>query len=133
MADSLSGNCSHDSGTSRDNHHSIHGATGTPEDDVELGSISDQELGQGTENIDNKHSLKVLSWNICGLEKHTRNSEIIGFLNEFDIIHICETWGKECGEFNDLLKSYIHFDYIRNIKPTAIRNSGGISVFIKSS
>jgi len=30
------------------------------------------------------------------------------------------------------MKSYIHFDYVRKIKDNAKRNSGGISVFIKS-
>jgi len=48
------------------------------------------------------------------------------------IIHICETWSRTYGQFNDFLKSYFHFENVRKIKDNAKRNSGGISVFFKS-
>lgn len=78
-------------------------------------------------------NINIVSWNIADLGKHVNNMEFKSFLNAFDIIHLCETWGKCIGEFSNLLQSYICHDSVRPFNPGNIRNSGGISVFIKSN
>ena len=51
------------------------------------------------------------------------------------MISFNETWSYYKGEFNNFLQSYdiVHYDFVRPLKPSALRNSGGVSVFIKSS
>ena len=76
--------------------------------------------------------INILSWNVNGLHKFVDNCEVKAFLYNYNIIALNETWSKFNGEFNEFLESYIHFDFVRNMKNTSIRNSGGMSVYIKS-
>ena len=58
--------------------------------------------------------------------------DFIEYLSNFDVILLCETWSRFSGEFDNLLSHFNHFDKVRTQKPSAIRNSGGFSVFISS-
>ena len=67
------------------------------------------------------------------MNKHCQNIELKQFLRSFDIICLCETWGKIKNEFDNFLDSYFHYDHIRNMVDISIRNSGGVSVFISNA
>ena len=54
-------------------------------------------------------------------------------MKTFDIIGIVETWGNFKNEFDSFLTDYIHFSNVRSRNRHAIRNSGGVSVFIKET
>ena len=49
-----------------------------------------------------------------------------------DIIFLCETWSKLSKEFDNFLDGFTHFDKVRVKNPQAIRNSGGVNVFISN-
>ena len=68
-----------------------------------------------------------------GLKKLVYNVDFIEYLSNFDIIFLCETWSRFSGEFDNLLPHFNHFDKVRTQKPSAIRSSGGVNVFISSS
>ena len=68
-----------------------------------------------------------------GLKKLSENDEIKSFFRNYEIIALSETWSKFRGEFDSFLSSYVHFDSVRKMKSNSIRNSGGVSVFIKST
>ena len=70
---------------------------------------------------------------MCGLNKFVDNFDFKSFLSNYDIIILCETWSKFKGECDNFLSCYVHFDFVRNMKINSIRNSGGVSVFIKSN
>ena len=56
---------------------------------------------------------------------------MIYFLKQFEIIGLVETWSNFNGEFDPFLSSYCHFDCVRKRRNNSIRNSGGVSVFVK--
>ena len=53
------------------------------------------------------------------------------YCSNFDIIGFCETWGVSNDEFEFFLPGYTNFNFSRPKKSTAIRGSGGVTVFIK--
>jgi len=69
---------------------------------------------------------------VCGLKKFVNNCAVLNALSNFDILGLLETWGDISGQFNDLLEGYCCFDNVRVRQNNALRNSGGISVFVKS-
>lgn len=46
---------------------------------------------------------------------------------------MCETWAISETDFDDFLYDYEHFDYVRRKSPRANRNSGGVTVLVKSN
>ena len=76
--------------------------------------------------------INVLTWNIEGLSKHTENNEIKAYIRQFDIIALCETWCNKFDEFDPFLDGYTHFGNVREMQRNHIRNSGGVSVFIRN-
>ena len=56
---------------------------------------------------------------------------MIDYLKQFDIIGLVETWSSFNGEFDSFLSGYCHFDCVRKRCNNSIRNSGGVSVFVK--
>ena len=73
-----------------------------------------------------------MTWNIGGLRKHLENGSLIQYLCSFDIIGLVETWSENTGEFERFLPGFTHFDNVRKRNNNALRNSGGISVFIRN-
>lgn len=74
----------------------------------------------------------ILTWNICGLKKHKYNYSLLNYLKTFDIIGLVETWNDSKGDFDLLFESHKCFDAVRTKKPYSIRNSGGVSVYIRN-
>ncbi len=79
-----------------------------------------------------RQTLNILSWNIHGLKKLIDDLQFLQYLQCFDIIGLVETWSDFKGEFDHLLEHYTHFDSIRSRAHACGRNSGGISVFVKT-
>ena len=75
--------------------------------------------------------MNVLSWNVNGLGKFRNNVYVKQYLNKFDVIGLLETWSNFNSEFDNFLEQYTHFDNVRSRHYNAIRNSGGVSVFIR--
>ena len=50
----------------------------------------------------------------------------------FDIIGLLETWSDCKHEFKSLLDQYVYFDCVRSKPNNALRNSGGVGVFVRS-
>ena len=75
----------------------------------------------------------MLSWDIQGLHKHANNNDLLPYLQQYDIVLLCDTWSKYKGEFDGLLHNYSHFDCTRECDLNSIRNSGGVNVFIRDS
>ena len=84
-------------------------------------------MGQGP-----KIYINICTWNVCGLKKFVNNCSVLNVLSNFDILGLLETWGDISEQFNDLLEGYCCFDNVRVRQNNALRNSGGISVFVKS-
>lgn len=76
--------------------------------------------------------MNFISWNIQGLKKYTNGVNLKTFLSQFDIICLCETWSRFTSEFDNFLPGYIHFDNVRKLSLSSLRNSGGVSVFIRN-
>ena len=53
------------------------------------------------------------------------------YFENFDIVNLCETWAKSENEFDSFLESYTHYNNVREKPKKSLRNSGGVSVFIK--
>ena len=75
--------------------------------------------------------MKILTWNIEGLQKYTDDVELKNYLQTFDIVSLVETWGNHVGEFSNFLSSFTTYEYVRIRKPGSGRNSGGVCVFVK--
>ena len=71
--------------------------------------------------------MKLGVWNITGLQSKI---EVAEFVKTFDIIGVVETFGTFNGQFN--VSGYKFFEKVRKISRRAVRNSGGICVFVKS-
>ena len=56
--------------------------------------------------------------------------DLIEFIRSFSIIGIVETWARSVGEFS--IPDFTCFDVVRPISKNALRNSGGISVFVNN-
>ena len=74
----------------------------------------------------------ILVWNICALYKHKHNNELKTYLAKHDIICLTETWSKSNLDFDEFLPGFIHFGCFRKLLSKNIRNSGGVSLFIKN-
>ena len=57
--------------------------------------------------------------------------DLKNYFTKFDIVALCETWGKFAGDFDNFLSSYSSFDCVRKKNTSAGRNSGGLCVFVK--
>ena len=86
-----------------------------------------QDSGRGPGDI-----FRIVTWNVQGLNKHVNNIDLIEYLSDFDIIFLCETWSKLSKEFDNFLDGFTNFDRVRVKNPQAIRNSGGVNVFISN-
>ena len=75
-------------------------------------------------------TLNICSWNIEGLAKYENNIKFERFCMSYDIVGFCETWGYAADQFSDILTGFTRFDYMRTKKSSALRGSGGISVFV---
>ena len=49
----------------------------------------------------------------------------------FHIFGICEIWAGTESDFDNLVPKYEHFKFVRQKSARAIRNSGGVTVFVK--
>ena len=70
---------------------------------------------------------------MCGLRKLTDDSNFTNYLQSFDIIGLIETWSDCSKEFDNLLDNYTCFDNVRLKSLNALRNSGGVLVYIKNT
>ena len=48
----------------------------------------------------------------------------------YDIVGFCETWEYAADQFSDILTGFTRFDYMRAKRSSALRGSGGVSVFV---
>ena len=69
--------------------------------------------------------------NVNGLRKYIEDENFKEYLSKFDIVGLMETWSSYKTEFDHFLSSYVHFDFVRCKSRDAIRNSGGVSVWVK--
>ena len=76
--------------------------------------------------------MNFISWNIQGLDKYLNDINLKSFLTQFDIICLCETWSRYTGEFDNFMPGFVHFDNVRKLNISSLRNSGGVSVFIRN-
>ena len=74
-------------------------------------------------------SINVCSWNIHGLDDIKLN-ELGSYFQKFDIILLNETWSSGHDNFQLDNFKFIVDGYRKNKHPLAIRNSGGIGVFV---
>ena len=76
--------------------------------------------------------VNIISWNINGLTPDKLNKNVLGsFLEDYDIILLCETWASEQDDFT--LEGFKYYNYPRKYKHHAAkRNSGGLGVFIRN-
>ena len=52
----------------------------------------DQGRGQGrTNHVEQTVNLKMIAWIIQGLHKHTYNNDLLRYLQQYDIVLLCET------------------------------------------
>ena len=51
---------------------------------------------------------------------------------DFDIVGLLETWGDRIGQFDSFISNHTCFDSFRIKNDRALRNSGGIAVFVKN-
>ena len=75
--------------------------------------------------------MKICSLNIQGLRKYNDDTSFKKYCQSFDLISLYETWQDSEAEFKHFLDGYESFESIRKKKPTALRGSGGVSVFVK--
>lgn len=54
-------------------------------------------------------------------------------MSTFDIVGLIETWSGFKGEFSSVLNGFTLFDCVRRKTANALRNSGGVGVFVKNS
>ena len=76
--------------------------------------------------------VNIISWNINGLTPDKLSKNVLGsFLEDYDIILLCETWASEQNDF--ILEGFRYFNYPRKYKHHATkRNSGGLGLFIRN-
>ena len=77
-------------------------------------------------------NLKICTFNIEGFEKYKNDPDFIQFASSFNIFGICETWAETESDFEHCLPNYEHYVYVRQKPPRAVRNSGGVTVFVKN-
>lgn len=80
----------------------------------------------------NERTFSYITWNIQGLLKYTHDSYLKRYLEQFDFICLCETWARYTGEFDNFLPNYVHFDSVRKLNLSSLRNDGGVSVFVRT-
>ena len=76
--------------------------------------------------------VNIISWNINGLTPDKLNKNVLGsFLEDYDIILLCEIWASEQDDFT--LEGFMYYNYPRKYKHHAAkRNSGGLGLFIRN-
>ena len=94
-------------------------------------------IGRGQGSVDSENTrdfvtsyINIVTWNVNGLSKLNDDQSVKNYLKTFDIIGIVETWGNFKNEFDSFLTD---FGNVRSRNRHAIRNSGGVSVFIKET
>ena len=60
-----------------------------------------------------------------GLKKFENDQSFLQFCKQYDIIGLCETWQRNTSDFDSFLEGYINL--------TALRGSGGVTVFAKDN
>ena len=81
--------------------------------------------------FDPRGIIRVCSVKIEGFFKYKNDQLFLNYLSAFDLFGMCETWGNQSGDFDETLPDYTHFDFIRSKNPSAVRNSGGVTVFVR--
>lgn len=69
--------------------------------------------------------------NVQGLKKFEDDQYFLNFCRKYDIIGMCETWQRNEFDFRSFLEGYINFDCMRPTRGSAIRGSGGVTVFVR--
>ncbi|MEW8546815.1 MAG: endonuclease/exonuclease/phosphatase family protein, partial [Candidatus Thiodiazotropha sp.] len=66
-----------------------------------------------------------------GLKKYDNNNSFKNYCKSFDLIALYETWQENENDFQDFMDGYTNFDSMRTKKRSAVRGSGGVTVFVK--
>lgn len=69
--------------------------------------------------------------NIQGLKKYDGDYNFKNYCKSFDLVALYETWQDNKTDFKNFLDGYTNFDCMRSKKRTAVRGSGGVTVFVK--
>ena len=106
-----------------------HNCIGTPPYRESMGA---KMLLTNNDNLSNSH-VNLISMNVCGLSDCKPSDEILGAcFKQYDIIILQETWTSGDDVVN--LNWYEYHNFHRQYKHhLAIKNSGGLGVFVKSS
>ena len=72
------------------------------------------------------------TFNIEGFEKYKNDPDFIQYTSSFNIFGICETWAETESDFEHCLPYYERCVYVRQKPPRAVRNSEGVTVFVKN-
>jgi exonuclease III len=80
----------------------------------------------------NRNFLRFCSWNIEGLSRKVADSDFISTIRQFDFISLVETWlSQDNCDLN--LDGFYSFSKCRKKTKNGCRNSGGITILVKSS
>ncbi|MEW8542409.1 MAG: hypothetical protein AB2693_02660 [Candidatus Thiodiazotropha sp.] len=94
-------------------------------------TLNNEQTNNYSNILQNLKLFSISTLNIQGLSKYEDDVRLKEFVSQFDMIGLCETWGKEITEFSGFVEGYISFTDIRPKKRYAIRGSGGITVLVK--
>ena len=75
--------------------------------------------------------ISICCTNIEGFEKYKHDDDFLTYATQFDIFAMCETWGNNVSDFDDVFDDYEHFSYVRSKHENAWKNSGGVTVYTK--
>lgn len=79
----------------------------------------------------NNTFLRFCSWNIEGLSGKLNDSDFLSKIGQFDLISLVETWLIDRSALN--IDGFYSFSKCRKMPMNARRNSGGITILVKSS
>ena len=86
-------------------------------------------MNKSTENVKLLEGLRILNFNIEGLDSGLQDPSLIDLINRHDICILTETWKKDDSKIN--LDGFWDFSQIRPKHKKAGRYSGGISLLCK--
>ena len=76
--------------------------------------------------------LRFCSWNIEGLSRKINDSDFISTIGKFDFVSLVETWlSYDNSDLN--IDGFYSFSKCRKMPDNGFRNSGGITILVKSS
>jgi hypothetical protein len=110
------------------NVNSVNDNGGNNEPDNE--SVNNTTNDENEASLKHTHSLSIIVWNINGLSSKYDDPDFIEYCRRYDVIAFTETWADLEDQYT--IDGYEAFSSVRERKPNAIRNSGGICVFIKN-